>query len=61
MGKEIERKPRKVNIHNIEIIDYNPQEHEVKLIIACGKGTYIRTLLHDIGEILGWRSDDEPT
>jgi tRNA pseudouridine55 synthase len=53
LGKEIERKPKKVNIHNIEIIDYNPQEHEVKLIIACGKGTYIRTLLHDIGEILG--------
>jgi len=52
-GREIERSSRRVMIHNINILDYNPVEHEVKLQVDCGKGTYIRTLLHDMGEILG--------
>ncbi|HPU63239.1 MAG TPA: tRNA pseudouridine(55) synthase TruB, partial [Mobilitalea sp.] len=52
-GKEIERTPRRVMIHNIEILNYNPEEHEIRLRVDCGKGTYIRTLLHDIGEVLG--------
>lgn len=52
-GKEIERIPRWVDIHDIRIHDYNPKEYELKLSVDCGKGTYIRTLLYDIGEILG--------
>lgn len=52
-GKEIERASRRVMIYNIKILDYNPGEHEVRLLVDCGKGTYIRTLLHDIGETLG--------
>jgi len=52
-GKEIERSSRKVMIYNIEILKFDPDEHEVRLRVDCGKGTYIRTLLHDIGEILG--------
>ncbi|NLO09635.1 MAG: tRNA pseudouridine(55) synthase TruB [Clostridiales bacterium] len=52
-GKEIERKPRWVDIHNIQILEYDSLEYEVRLRIVCGKGTYIRTLLYDIGEILG--------
>ncbi len=52
-GKEVERKPRWVDIHNIQILEYEPRENEVKLIVDCGRGTYIRTLLHDIGEIHG--------
>lgn len=52
-GKEIERKARKVLIHSIEVLDYNQNEQEVNLRVHCGKGTYIRTLLYDIGEILG--------
>lgn len=52
-GKEVERSSRRVMIYNIKILDYNPGEHEVKLQVDCGKGTYIRTLLHDIGNVLG--------
>ena len=50
-GKEIERKPRRVQIREIEI-----QKLELPLIkmrVVCSKGTYIRTLCHDIGEKLG--------
>lgn len=50
-GREIERRPRRVQIHEIEI-----EEMElpfVTLRVACSKGTYIRTLCHDIGRMLG--------
>lgn len=50
-GKEVERKPRKVVFREIEIIGISlPQ---VTLKVTCSKGTYIRTLCHDIGERLG--------
>lgn len=52
-GQEIERKARSIKIHNIQVLGYDPEEDEVKLLVDCGKGTYIRTLLYDIGEILG--------
>jgi tRNA pseudouridine55 synthase len=52
-GKEIERKTRSVTIHNIKILNYNETEQEVTVLVDCGKGTYIRTLLHDIGIMLG--------
>ena len=50
-GKEVERKPRTVQIKEIEI-----QSIELPLVrmrIVCSKGTYIRTLCHDIGAELG--------
>jgi tRNA pseudouridine55 synthase len=53
LGKEIERERRLVIIRNISLIDYSPNEQEFTVIVECGKGTYIRTLLHDIGETLG--------
>ncbi len=46
-GEEIERPPRRISIHSIEKIGEN------KLDICCSKGTYIRSLIHDIGEKLG--------
>ena len=50
-GLEVERQPRHVVIHDIEIQDiYLPY---VKLSVCCGKGTYIRSLCRDIGERLG--------
>jgi tRNA pseudouridine55 synthase len=52
-GKEIERKRRKVIIYDIRILDYLEEAHEVTVSVDCSKGTYIRTLLHDIGETLG--------
>jgi tRNA pseudouridine55 synthase len=52
-GKEIERATRRVRIMDIRILDYFEADHEVKVSVDCGKGTYIRTLLQDIGETLG--------
>lgn len=50
-GIEVERKPRKVTIFSIEIIEIALPR--VKMRVHCSKGTYIRTLCHDIGEQLG--------
>ncbi|HHV12908.1 MAG TPA: tRNA pseudouridine(55) synthase TruB [Clostridiales bacterium] len=52
-GKEIERERRRVVIRDIRILGYSGAEHEVTMSVDCSKGTYIRTLLHDIGEALG--------
>ena len=49
-GKEIERKPRKVNIISIEIA--NVDLPRVEFNVTCSKGTYIRSLCRDIGEKL---------
>lgn len=53
LGKEIERERRLVSIRNISLSDYDVKEQEFSVVVECGKGTYIRTLLHDIGETLG--------
>lgn len=52
-GKEVEREYRRVVIKDIRILGYSEEEHEVRVSVDCGRGTYIRTLLHDIGEALG--------
>ena len=50
-GKTVERKPRPVHFYEIEILEINlPLVH---FRVTCSKGTYIRTLCHDIGEKLG--------
>lgn len=50
-GITVERKARPVTIHHIEITNINLPE--VEMIVACSKGTYIRTLCDDIGKKLG--------
>lgn len=50
-GIEIERKPRPVHFYDIEVIEM--ELPRVKIRVHCSKGTYIRTLCHDIGEKLG--------
>lgn len=50
-GKEVKREPRRIFFHEIEII--NISLPLVTLKVTCSKGTYIRTLCHDIGEKLG--------
>ena len=50
-GKEVERKARPVTIHGIEILEMNLPCLTIK--VSCSKGTYIRTLCHDLGEKLG--------
>ena len=50
-GKEVERKPRQITIYEIEILSV--EMPEITFRVKCSKGTYIRTLCHDIGEKLG--------
>ena len=50
-GKEVERQARPVKILGIEILEINLPV--VRMRVECSKGTYIRTLCHDIGQKLG--------
>lgn len=52
-GKEVERKTRKIVINHIEIKEIDLTLNTFKMIVDCSKGTYIRTLIHDIGQKLG--------
>ena len=50
-GIEVERKPRKVQIKELRLI--SGRENEFSVLASVSKGTYIRTLCHDIGRYLG--------
>ena len=50
-GIEIEREARKVNIYRLTLLEFRGDE--MVLEVDCSKGTYIRTLVEDIGEMLG--------
>ena len=50
-GKEVERKPRPITIHELTLLDM--EADSIRLRVRCSKGTYIRTLCKDIGEALG--------
>lgn len=50
-GEEVAREPRPIVIHEIELKDWQPPVATV--CIDCSKGTYIRTLAHDLGVRLG--------
>lgn len=50
-GKTVERKSRRVQILNIRILEMDLPR--IRMEVECSKGTYIRTLCHDIGESLG--------
>ena len=51
-GQEVERKPRPVTIRELEIMEQTG-DAEYLLRVRCSKGTYVRTLCHDIGQALG--------
>ena len=50
-GLEVERKPRPVTIHSLELVEQESPRDFV-LRVRCSKGTYVRTLCHDIGQAL---------
>ena len=50
-GREVERKPRPVTIHELTLLGMEAEG--IRLRVRCSKGTYIRTLCKDIGEALG--------
>ena len=51
-GKEVHRDPRPVTIHALELLG-RTEEGDYLLRVRCSKGTYVRTLCHDIGQALG--------
>lgn len=51
-GKEVHRDPRPVTIYDLELLEQTG-EAEYRLRVRCSKGTYVRTLCHEIGAALG--------
>ena len=52
-GREVERPARSITIHALELLDGPDEAGDFHLRVRCSKGTYIRTLCHDIGRSLG--------
>ena len=52
-GEEVEIKPRWVNIFKLEVVNFDEKNQILELHIECSKGTYIRSIAHDLGEALG--------
>ena len=50
-GKEVERQPRPITVHELELLHFDGQDARIR--VRCSKGTYIRTLCEDMGEKLG--------
>lgn len=50
-GEEIERKPRFIHLYEFRLLTFTPPQGT--FVLRCSKGTYVRTLCHDIGEALG--------
>lgn len=52
-GKTVEIKSRKVTIYKIELKSFDEEKQTAEILVACSKGTYIRSIANDLGENLG--------
>ncbi len=52
-GKTVERPARQIMVYALRLLSYDEAAGTGNLEIECGKGTYVRTLIHDIGQALG--------
>lgn len=52
-GIEIERESRKVTVYSLELMQFDEKNQCGSIRVSCSKGTYIRTLIDDIGKKLG--------
>ena len=50
-GEEVELAPRKINVYSLELLEWVPPEAVVD--VYCSSGTYVRSLAHDLGQLLG--------
>lgn len=50
-GKEVARTPRRITILELELLGGEGADYTIR--VRCSKGTYVRTLCHDIGQVLG--------
>ena len=56
-GKVVDRPARPVQVYELDVVDLSPSDYpEATLRVACGKGTYIRSLADDIAQALGGRA-----
>lgn len=51
MGEDVEREPRPVSVGSFDVLDWTPPEAGLR--VCCGSGTYVRSLCHEAGLILG--------
>lgn len=52
-GQEVERPARNIHISKLELLPEKNKHQDPLFVVECSKGTYVRTLCHDIGEKLG--------
>lgn len=50
-GEDVDLAPRKINVYNLELLEWAPPEAVID--VYCSSGTYVRSLAHDLGEMLG--------
>lgn len=53
-GEEVERSPREVHVYTFQLLAWHPGERPVATFdVSCSAGTFVRTLVHDLGAQLG--------
>ena len=52
-GKEVERPARDITILDIALLNFDPDTQKGSFRVTCSKGTYVRTIVHDLGQKLG--------
>lgn len=52
-GIEVERKSKEIQIYSIDIKSFDEQNQKAEIEVSCGRGTFIRTLISDMGDMLG--------
>lgn len=52
-GIAVERESRKVTVYNETLLDFDAENQSGQIEVSCSKGTYIRTIIDDIGKALG--------
>ena len=52
-GQEVEVKPRKITIYDIQLLKIDRENCEIQFQVSCSKGTYIRSLCEDIAKKMG--------
>ena len=50
-GEDVELRPRRVQVYRIDVLRFAPPDVEIE--VKCGRGTYVRSLAHDLGRALG--------
>ena len=52
-GKTVERAQKEIEVYGINLLEFNEHAQTARMEVSCGKGTFIRTLINDMGEKLG--------